>query len=128
MFDKPLQVEALDDGTNWKVLRRFVWKEDKLKVEVHKNFVTDFGSVPLMFVPLTGDTDDGAQSFALHDYCYKFRPYGLGRLDYDSLLDRALAWQNRPWNQRLAIRVGLLVGGWYTWLKYRKKDKQQIDP
>jgi len=126
-FTRSLQVEALPDGEHWCVLRSFSWLENGREFRVRCGFVTDFGSIASILVPVAGHPDDHAQAFVLHDKGYK-DPEGLTRLEWDAILDRALKWLGASLVRRIAIRSGLFVGGYFTWSRYRRAEALHFDP
>jgi hypothetical protein len=129
MFDRTLQVEAIPGYPNrWIVLRPFNWVERGRVINVPANFITDFGSIPLILMGLLlGNGADYAQCYTLHDKLYR-DPGKLTRLQCDAILDRAMKKAGAGWAKRKAIRLGLLIGGWRTWARYRAKDGLHYDP
>ena len=128
IVSKPLLIERLETGRR-KLVRDFViWIDDEL-VTIPAGFDTDFSSWP-RFIP--GPRYDKIDLAGVaHDYCFKYGTLGYGgrkigymesnRIWYriaragseETRLNIAWAWMG--W-------VGLSVGSWYTWLKYRKKN------
>lgn len=102
------------------LLAPLVYESDLLgrRIIVPARFVTDLGSVPQVLwsvVPPIGKADC---AFVMHDWCYQ-----TGMVTRDQA-DGAMREAMRVCNVRkalsTAIYVGVRVGGWVSWNRYRK--------
>lgn len=98
--------------------------------EAPAGFVTDFASIPQAIqniLPLVGAYDYGA---VLHDWLYRqgrFWPGGsaITRATADAVLNEAMRVKAvTPW-KRYAIYAGVRAGGWVTWQRYRRGERQR---
>lgn len=81
-FTTPLIVEHLDDGKNFRIHEPFkywfMWPLDakpedqqKVEIEVHANFITDFASIPRWLWWLYNPTGPYGKAAVIHDYIYR---------------------------------------------------------
>jgi len=81
-FTTPLIVEHLADGKNFRVHEPFkfwfMWPleaapedQQKVELEVHENFITDFASIPRPLWWLYNPTGPYGKAAVIHDYIYR---------------------------------------------------------
>jgi hypothetical protein len=76
-FARPLILEMLDDGHNYKLVEPFDYDTSLgMTITVPAGFVTDFASVPRIFWNLLPPTGRYGKAAVIHDYLY--RTYGAG--------------------------------------------------
>lgn len=67
-MNKSLVVEYLDNG-NFKLVDDFVfYLNDSRRFKIEKGFVTDFGSIPLIFQSIVSPVGKATKAYVLHDY------------------------------------------------------------
>lgn len=67
-MNKSLIVEYLDNG-NFKLIDDFVfYLDDTTSFKIEKGFVTDFGSIPLIFQSIVSPIGKATKAYVLHDY------------------------------------------------------------
>ena len=144
IVSKPLLVERLETGRR-KLVRDFVLWIDEI-VTIPAGFDTDFSSWPRFLPGPQYDKIDLAG--VVHDYCCKYGTLGyggrkIGYMESNRIWYRVAragsksTWFN-PVRKLLGLKVvkgtrlniawaslgwlGLIVGSWHTWNKYRKKN------
>lgn len=108
---------------HWQLNKFLVCKTAFGRINVPKGFVTDGASVPrvlwALYPPMDGDYDAAA---VLHDFIYQ-TGHGLTRAEADSLLLDGMRATNTARRKRCCIYLGVRLGGWVTWRRYRRKEK-----
>jgi hypothetical protein len=116
------------DGRNWLLLEPFRAYSDVAHgwIEVPEAFITDFNSQPIGLWNILPPTDYG-EAAVLHDFLYRY-----GRLN-GIVVDRGFAdrvhreflrWKGAPTWKVDAYYYGLRLGGWLTWRRYRKAERE----
>lgn len=123
-FEDALEVEPLDDGSNWLILQNFYYDSDVQctglpkgcakgsRVTVEAGFTTDFASIPRVLWSLVGAPADGKyrKAAVVHDKLY--RTPGLAtRPQADSVFLEAMEACGVGWFARHTIYAGVRVGG-----------------
>ena len=94
--------------------------ESGMKLIVPDGFVTDLASIPRILysvIPVNGLHRSAA---ILHDYLYESQTYG--RRKCDDLFLEAMKSSGVRYTQRMAMYIGVRIGGWVPWNK-RKASK-----
>lgn len=131
-FNGLAQLEDEEDGCRAKLLRTLTYTTcDGWTLEVPAGFTTDFASIPRIFsavIPTRGRYNRPA---IVHDFLYQHAPADPTTGRYctqaraDSILREACENCDVRLTQRWAIYLGLRIGGWWTWWKYRHDDRQR---
>ena len=124
-FTSGLAIEQVD-AHKWRVIREFTYYADyensQESYTVPIGFVTDGASIPSPLWPILGNPfEEFAESAVLHDYLYRIGKTTRARADY--LLYEAMGVQKihvTKW-KRWLIYLGVRLGGWLPWSKYRAK-------
>lgn len=116
-FTTPLIVEAQDDGCTWKLIQPFEYEIGVLgsgaKILVPAGFVTDFASVPQIFWNILPPWGQYGKAAVLHDFLYKTQP--VTRALCDSIFLEAMYSLSVPYWKRIAIYLGVRLGGMKAW-------------
>lgn len=117
--------EDLDNGTD--VLRRaLTYCIDGVRYEASKGFITDYSSVPYFARPIVR-FDRTRSAGIIHDKLYqtgKNNGEKISRWASDMAWRRIAQYGTNHANfaQAWSLWLGLRIGGWVTWRKYRKAD------
>jgi uncharacterized protein DUF1353 len=112
-----------DNGKSLKLTEAFRFVDGDLVVDVAAGFVTDFNSVPRglwNFFPPWEFPEAGV----VHDFLYR-SPGQLSRGQVDDIHGRIMEIEGAGWWLRRSARMGLRLGGWKPWRKYRKAEAAQ---
>jgi|SRR6185437_5424361 len=133
LSNDPLVLEY-KTGITWKVVNPFTYIiDDTTKVTVPTGFCTDLTSVPQLFwniFPPPGGMYGKAA--VIHDYIYYYGTVynykdninqSITRKQADQVFMQAMNDLNVPWYTRYTLYIGLRVGGWNTWNKYRENKQ-----
>ena len=112
---------TLDDGngTTERLVVDLIYQSDLLdrEIRVPAGFVTDYASVPIglwNILPTVGKTDRAA---IVHDFLYAVN--GVSRGVADAVFAEALdVCGVAAWRRRI-MYLGVRVGGWKAWHRYR---------
>jgi len=91
--------------------------EQVIKVPI--GFITDFASVPRIFWPIISPIDNHAKAAVLHDWMYRFN-YAKKSV-CEKIFYEAMKVLEVPQWKRNCIYLAVYVGGWPTWIKYRRR-------
>ena len=144
-FTTPLIVEHLDDGKNFRVHEPFkfwfMWPLDakpedqqKVEIEVHANFITDFASIPRWLWWLYNPTGPYGKAAVIHDYIYRNvflrRPDGKPYTKEEADLIFELGMQVLPVSNFTcnAMYLAVKVGGNSTFSGYRDIKYADVIP
>lgn len=124
-FTSALIVKRLGAPRQWEVVTPFVYEVGAigsgLVITVPAGFVTDFASIPRplwwLWPPAGGSYD---QAGALHDYLYRVQFANLERVVADAVLLEAMDVLGVPVLERRCIYLGVRLGGWVTYQRYRR--------
>jgi len=118
-FRTPLRFEDVG-GLPFTLIDALQYDSDRLgAIVVPAGFQTDLASIPRSLwtiLPPVGKYDAAA---VVHDFLYQQPPAGCSRDDADAVLDEAMIVCGVPTWQRRLIYVGVRVGGWVVWRRYR---------
>jgi len=93
-------------------------------------FIGDLSSIPALLRPFIPKTILGKAPW-LHDFIYQFQPRGSSsshRKQADSLYHDGAIDEGMSKVTAKALYLGLRVGGWMVWNKYKKEaSKKRID-
>lgn len=125
--EEPLVCKAKEQ--HWWLPTRWVLNEDySVRVSYWVKLVIPFGfefetSIPRLLWPLIAPTGTLFKAGMVHDFGYRRDPGNRTRKYWDELFYK-LAQQeaDRPFAHRVAY-LGVRVGGWNAWRKYRRNDK-----
>lgn len=136
-FLTPLELEFID-GTKWKVTAPFDYRlgapDGKEFVHIPAGFITDFASVPRGLWNLLPPIGPYGKAAVVHDWLYQtmvieetengswrwFR--AVDRKEADHILHEGMKVLGVNWWTRWAIYLGVRVGGWVPWNKYREQE------
>lgn len=119
MFTTKLQVEALDEPGKWRLLSALVWAGDETYI-VPAGFVTDLASVPWPMRGVLNTTGRSRRPAVLHDWAYQAG--SMTRKAADQLFLTALIADGVISVGRGLYWLGVRVGGWIPFNRYRKKE------
>jgi hypothetical protein len=110
---------------DWLVETAFEYRVGALQspvaIVVPAGFRTDGASVPRLlwwlWPPFGGRYDQAA---TLHDYLYRTKYQDLARVVADAIFLEAMAVLGVPPRTRWCIYLGVRVGGWVTYRRYRR--------
>jgi hypothetical protein len=121
-FTKPLIVEPLDNGREWKLKEEFeyhVGTEDSEEViRVPAGFVTDFASVPRLIWSILPPWGKYGKAAVVHDFCYGTELYPRKRCD-EIFLECMVVLQVSSW-KRWSMYLAVRGFGWLVWRKHTK--------
>lgn len=109
-----------DAGRSFKLMRPFAFVDGEIKIEAPSGFVTDFNSVPRIFWSRFPPSYYPAAG-VIHDYLYR-NPHGYTRGEVDGIHNRIMEIEGASWRLRRLVRLGLWLGGWVPWGKYREAE------
>lgn len=121
MFVSALQVEACADPGKWKLLSQLIWQADGETIIVPAGFVTDLASVPWPMRGVLNTTGRSRRPAVLHDYLYATGQ--VTRAFADRLFLTALIADGVISVGRGLYYLGVRLGGWIPFRRYRKKEK-----
>lgn len=114
-------------GQKWKVAQplRYRAKDGRI-FEVCAGFRTDGASVPrvlwALYPPVGGDYDEAA---VLHDYLFQCaEKLGLSFTQVNALMLEAMEAKGFRKTGRYTIYVGISLGGYFIWRRYRANPPQ----
>lgn len=110
-----------DNGRSLTLTMPFLFIDGDLRVEVPAGFVTDFNSVPRglwNFFPPWEYPEAGV----VHDALYR-EPGLMTRGQVDDIHNRIMEIEGASWWLRRGARLGLRLGGWKPWGKYRTAER-----
>jgi hypothetical protein len=69
----PLRLELENDGKRWRLIERFSvytyqFGEEKVWIEIPEGFMTDFASIPKIFIPFLEWRDKFNKASVVHDF------------------------------------------------------------
>ena len=119
----PLLLETTDDG-KWRVKRPLKYKHDHFGIiVVPAGFVTDLDSVPRLPFAYMLTKNASREAAVVHDYLYETGKIGkreISRADADRVFLDAMVDEDVAWWQRRMVWLGVRVGGWRPWRRYRR--------
>ncbi len=95
---------------------------------VPPEFETDFASIPRLLWSLVGSPAGGRyrRAAVLHDYLYAHgAALWLKRSEADAVFREAMLVSGVTPAKARIIYYGVRIGGWITWRRYRKQEKQE---
>lgn len=113
------------NGRNWRVITHlFRYPSAPHEVIVPFGFITDFASVPRLLWRILPPVGSYGKAAVLHDFMYRAGTWAVdgercSRAQADAVLRAAMVDCNVGWAARWAIYLGVRLGGWLTWLRYR---------
>ena len=113
-FLDPIQVEALPNGKDWRVLHeiRYVTKSGRV-IYIPANFITDFASIPWffrrIFQPATGRHRRAA---VVHDWIYRTADLDISRQEADLIFLEIMELDGTAeWTREALFEAVSLFGG-----------------
>ena len=107
-------------GGNYVLVRPLTWKLSNNKtISVPVGFTTDLASVPRGFRWLITGHSHTRKPAVVHDYLYA-KGYTT-RKEADLLFRKGMRDTNTPAWKREAAYLGVRVGGWVSWNRYRHR-------
>lgn len=124
-FTTPLRCEDLDDGKSRLILEPFRYHAGTLDSDeiyvIPAGFITDGASIPRLLWPILGHPwGRPGKAAVLHDFLYRSGFPGMTRARADGLFLEAMAVLEIPEVRRRIIYLGVRVGGWVPWNRYRR--------
>ncbi len=121
-FLTELEVKEVEEG-RWKLLAPLKYYSDILGkvIEVGAGEETDFASVPRVPIAYMAYGDRAHRESVIHDYLY--RTHLVTRSVADSIFLEAMKSRKKPLWVRWGMFLGVRVGGWVAWGRYRKSEK-----
>jgi Protein of unknown function (DUF1353) len=128
-FSGLAKLEDQEDGETAKLLELLCYATlDGWRICVPTGFETDFASIPRPLWAVIPPRGKYNRPAIVHDYLYHFAPLDprTGRwctqARADSIIREACENVDDRFTQRWAIYLGLRLGGFVAWRKYRKED------
>lgn len=112
---------VLPDGVREALVREFVVVWRCRKIVVPRGFVTDFASVPWLLRRVLPRRGRYSVAAVVHDWLYWSGEFPRDCADC-ALRDIARRLGS-PWLVQWVLWVGVRVGGWRSWNRYRKARK-----
>lgn len=128
MFKNELIVKRIIGVKNaWQLKKPLRWEDDKTSsyVEVPKDYIFDFASVPMFFrwfFPRQGRKYDRAS--CLHDWLYEAEIYS--RKKCDDVFLRAMIVEGVSRWRAYAMYYAVRAGGWIVWERHTKESVEKI--
>lgn len=101
------------DAKRWELIEPLTYRGNRESFTVERGFITDFASVPRLFVWLLPSYGDYTKAAILHDYLCKKKP--VDRADADGLFRRAMRELEvsfaRRWMMWAAVRAASFLRG-----------------
>jgi hypothetical protein len=121
----PLQIEHIPGSMFWRTTAWFCFQSAILgrRIYIPPKFVTDFHSVPRFFWHIL-PPHENPESGVVHDWLYLHN--GCTRKQADQVHKEVLEVLNCSypesacWWKRQTMYVGIRLGGWVPWNRYRK--------
>lgn len=109
------------DGTHWRLVTAFDYKPKYgAVITVPANFHTDFASVPRMLWVWLPPTGQYGKAAVIHDFLYT-SPARRTRAECDALFVEAMTDLGVAPLRRKVMWLGVRLGGWFPWRRYRKQ-------
>lgn len=127
-FTTPLEVEVLDDGRHYRLLKEFDFASSVLEriIRVPAGFVTDFASTPRVLWALIPPTGRYSKASVLHDDAYQHPEMiapPMTRRQADRLLLEGMDALATGRLTRWCVLIGIRLGGWIVWRNYRRQER-----
>jgi hypothetical protein len=129
----PLRLEMLATRkATWRVMSAYTYKGDEFSVAVPAAWVTDLTSIP-WWIPFLRREGNHTPASVVHDVVYAKgtvtkdgQAEEVDRLFADKeVYFRAMEVRNTPPLRRNVIYWGVRLGGWYSWGRYRRKQRRE---
>ena len=126
--DGPILAESLGlagDDDSMVIRRRFSWVSlcGRFKVVIEEGFVTDFASIPRIMWRIFGHPYQYKEESAPHDWLYQeFERHRYTRAQCDKFFRWKLEEQKHPLWKCWGMWLGVRLGGWIPWRRYRKQS------
>lgn len=148
-FTNNLEVTPCNNGIDWKLTKAFTYhvgsEKSKVIIKVPKGFVTDFASIPSLFISLTGtiigiigyflnlpiifiigflvtiissvmpNWGKYGKAAIVHDYLYHCKMFDRGISD--AIFLESMAVLSVPLIERKAMYLAVRYFGWLSWMK-----------
>lgn len=131
-FNGLAQLEDEEDGQHAKLLRSLTYTTvDGWTISVPAGFETDFASIPRALTWLIPSRGPYNRPAIIHDFLYHYAPADPITGKYctqaraDSILREACENCDDLFTQRWAIFLGLKIGGFVQWRKYRRAEQPE---
>lgn len=126
--------------TSWELVWPLEYHGKYDKWTVPSGFVTDFASVPQILWSILPPYGKHTKAAIVHDWLYLKRPavrvrdrrgrfiaggwVRISRSDADGVFLRIMRECGSSWWRRTVMYLGVRLGGWYMWNKYRANGPQ----
>lgn len=116
----PLRLELENDGKRWRLIERFSvytnqFGEKKVWFEVPEGFMTDFSSIPKIFIPFLEWRDKFNKASVVHDFLYHTKQFDRKTSDKIFLELQIALGINKYKAYTFYLTVRLF--GWLYWRK-----------
>lgn len=121
----PLQVQSMAlDGDDQRVmlLREFCWvsRKGKPSITIEAGYVTDYASIPRLMWRFVGHPAMFREESLPHDWLYsEYDKHTYTRAEADRFFREILEERGRPAWKCWAMWLGVRLGGWVPWRRYR---------
>jgi Protein of unknown function (DUF1353) len=120
-------VRDLEDGVRQQLQEPLahVTADGLWTIVVPAGFITDYASIPQVLHSVLPPRGKGNRANIVHDYLYRYAPRdprtgaSVTQATADRIKLEGDAILGERWTRRWAMYVGLRVGGWVTWRRYR---------
>jgi hypothetical protein len=129
-FTTRLRTDCLDDG-RFELVEEFDFASDTLEriVRIPVGFVTDFASIPPPFCAIWPPTGPYGKAAVVHDMLYQHPECLTPRVTWmqaNRTLLEGMSALRVGLVTRYAIFWGVCLGGWVTWLRYRRQERRSV--
>lgn len=122
-FLSELDAKLLDDDKIWVLDSPLIYESDIVgRIEVPKEFETDFASVPRIPLVYEAFGDRAHREAVLHDWCYRIDA-GVSFEDANRVFLEAMAARGKPFYVRYPMYIGVCIGGFPSFHKLKIGDK-----
>lgn len=120
MFVTKLRVEELDTPGYWMLCEPLIWDDGTNKIIVPAGFVTDLASIPAPMRGILNTNGPSRKPSVAHDFLY--RTGVMTRKAADQLFLTMLVAQKVICIGRGLYYLGVRIGGWIPFNRYRRKE------
>jgi hypothetical protein len=127
-------VRDLEDGIRQQLQESLAYttRDGLWTIVVPALFATDYASIPQLLQNILPARGRGNRANILHDYLYQRAPRDPRTGDQvtqaaaDAIKLEGDQVLGERWSRRWAMYLGLRLGGWVTWRRYRRRELEAV--